>query len=110
MQLTAVERFALQMLFRGPDVMSAAVRAQLDTLEVVARKATGVGFFTTVHLTTPLINVTQRQWDWNFKHCHLSHGGSFMCWLEDSNVLELEAVVHNGDWPDRFDPDDFTEV
>lgn len=110
MQLTAVERFALQMLLRGPDVSSSAVRAQLDRSEVVARKATGVGFFTTIRLTTPLPDIAQRQWDWNFEHRQLSHGGSFMCWLEDSNVIELEAVTHNGDWPDRFDPSDFSEA
>jgi len=109
MQLTAVERFALQMLFRGSDMASTAVRARLDTSEVVTRKATRVGFFTTIHLTTPLPNDAQRQWDWNFEHRHLSHGGSFMCWLDDSDVLELEAVTHNGDWPDHFDPDDFMD-
>jgi hypothetical protein len=110
MQLTTVERFALQMLFRGPDAASSAVRMQLSTSEVVARKATGVGFFTTIRLTTPLPNGAQRQWNWNFEHCHLSHGGSFICWLEDSNILELEAVTHNGDWPDHFDPTDFSEA
>ncbi len=31
-----------------------------------------------------------------------------MCWLEEPRVLEFEAVVYNGDWPDGFDPDDFS--
>jgi hypothetical protein len=108
MQLTDIERFALQMLFCGQDVASTTVRDQLDTADVITRKATGVGFFTTIRLAIPLSKDAQRQWDWNFEHRHLSHGGSFICWLDDSNVLELEAVIHNGDWPDRFDPNDFS--
>jgi hypothetical protein len=44
MQLTAVESFALQMLFRGPDTVISAVRMQLGMLEVVARRATGAAF------------------------------------------------------------------
>ncbi|MCL2644172.1 MAG: hypothetical protein FWD51_01780 [Betaproteobacteria bacterium] len=109
MQLTAVERFALQMLFREQDMTSTTVRTQLDKLDVVTRKTTEVGFFTTIRPVTSLPNDAQCQWDWNFEHRHLSHGGSFMCWLDDSGVLELEAVTHNGGWPDHFDPNDFSE-
>lgn len=108
MKLTAVELFALRMLFRGSDMTSTAMRDRLNTSEVITRKATGVGFFTTIRLTIPLPSGVQRQWDWNFEHRHLSHGGSFMCWLDNSDVLELEAVTYNGDWPEHFDPDDFT--
>lgn len=32
-----------------------------------------------------------------------------MCWVSDPTRLELEAVAHNGGWPDSFDPDDFKE-
>jgi hypothetical protein len=110
MLLKAEERFALRMLFRGSDATSVAVRAQLETSQVVDRKETGVGFFTSIRLTAPLPITTQHQWDWNFEHCHLSHGGSFMCWISDASLLELEAVAHNGVWPDSFDPDDFRET
>jgi hypothetical protein len=108
-ELAAVENFALQKLLCGSDVTSAAVRAQLNTSKVVKRKATEVGFFTTIRLAIPLGNVVQHQWDWNFDHRRLSHGGSFMCYIVDSNILELEAVTHNGNWPNYFDPDDFKE-
>lgn len=33
-----------------------------------------------------------------------------MCWVSDPTRLELEAVAHNGGWPDSFDPDDFKEA
>lgn len=110
MPLTAEERFALRMLFPGSDATSVAVRAQLDTSQVVDRRETGVGFFTSVRLMAPLPITAQRQWDWNFEHRRLSHGGSFMCWVSDPSHLELEAVAHNGEWPDSFDPDDFKEA
>jgi hypothetical protein len=98
------------MLFRESDTTSAAIRSQVDELNVAARKATGVGFFSTINLAKPLETIIQRQWDWNFVHSNLSHGGSFMCWIAASGVLELEAVVHNGEWPEHFDPNDFTEA
>lgn len=110
MKITGEERFALRMLFRGTDATSIVVRSQLDQLEVTERRETGVGILTTMRLPMRLNNLSQRQWDWNFEHRYLSHGGSFMCWLEDSSVLDLEAVTHSGNWPDRFDPTDFIEA
>jgi hypothetical protein len=110
MPITTEERFALGLLFRESDVTSVAVRIQLDMAEVIERKATGVGFFTTIRLITPLPVTTKRQWDWNFAHSQLSHGGSFICWIDGTNVLELEAVVNDGAWPNDFDPRNFKEI
>jgi hypothetical protein len=110
MQLTAEEKFALRMIFRGLDAISTAVRVQVDTMKVTDRKMTGVGFFTTIHLMMALNNITQYQWDWNFEHKALNYGGSFMCWFDGVNVIELEAVTFDGNWPSYFDQNDFKEM
>ncbi|CAG9170821.1 hypothetical protein LMG32289_02163 [Cupriavidus pampae] len=109
MSLTLEEKFALRMIFRGSDPTSVAVLAQLDAMDAKQRKATGVGFFTSIRLAIPLRVIEPRHKDWNFRHRLLSHGGSFMCTIEDPTVLELEAVSHNGDWPHSFHVEDFIE-
>jgi hypothetical protein len=110
MTLTEEERFALEMLLAGSNATSAAIRAQIDSLEVVERRKTGVGFFTTMKPAAPLRGLVQRQWDWTFEHRQLSQGGSFMCWIDDMGNLELEAVVHDGQWPRIFNTGDFKEA
>ena len=93
MELSKLERFAVSMLFRGSDPFCAAVREGIDAAVVVDRKLTGVGFFATIRLAKPLpADSLQEQWDWNFSHRELSHGGSFMGWREDSDVIGLEAM------------------
>ncbi|UXZ94146.1 hypothetical protein K3169_17395 [Pseudomonas phytophila] len=107
MSLTNEEEFALQMLFSGQDKVSLAIRLQLKSCAVKARKHTGVGFFTSIALAVTLPVTVQRHWDCNFEHRELSHGGSFMCWIENSSFLELEAVAYNGEWPKKFNSSDF---
>src|SRR4051794_20746796 len=104
MQLEPQERFALLMLFAGTDPLATAVRANLVHAQVTERRSTGLGFFTTVKFMAPLPEADRSQWDWNFKHEALTHGGSFISWREDPNTLGLEAVSHHGDWPTQFDP------
>jgi hypothetical protein len=110
MEMTNEEIFALAMLLKGDDLPSCALREQVNEMRVLERKNTGVGFFTTIRLKKPLGADMQRQWDWNFSHQHLSHGGSFMCWLSGANTLELEAVSHNGNWPREFNAGYFMEA
>jgi hypothetical protein len=107
MRLDAQEKFALSMLFNGADPFSAAVLKQLDTAEVTERRSTGVGFFTMIHFADPLPDAERAQWDWNFAHNGLSHGGSFMSWRESAETIGLEGVSHHGEWPGTFDPSDF---
>lgn len=107
MQLTTEELFALREIFRDVNATSTAIGSQLDQAQAIDRKKTGVGFFTTIRLAMPLQEISQQQWEWNFEHRRLSHGGSFMCWLENAYTLELEAVSHNGNWPEHFNPNDF---
>jgi hypothetical protein len=111
MELSAQERFAIAMLFKDSDPFCSAVREGLAAAEVVERKFTGVGFFTTIHFTEPLPTGSERsQWDWNFSHRKLSHGGSFMGWREGTDRIGLEGVSHHGDWPEVFEPLEFSET
>jgi|GEM_PF-4339695 len=110
MELDAVELFAMAMLFKDAGPLSSAVREGLASATVVERKNTGVGFFTTIRFVEPLpAESAQSQWDWNFSHRSLSHGGSFIAWREGADCIGLEGVSHRGDWPVSFDPTDVVE-
>ena len=110
MRINDVERFALLMIFHGDDSVSVAVRNQLEELVVLSRSGTGVGFLSTMKLAAPLPDSNIHQRDWNFEHRQLSHGGSFMCWTNNPGSLDLEGVVHYGEWPHNFDASDFREI
>ncbi|WP_155500186.1 hypothetical protein [Comamonas testosteroni] len=107
MKINSLELFALKMVFNGPGALEKSVCAQLSLIEVISRVDTGVGFFSTFRLQYPLQEISQRQWDWNFAHLNLSHGGSFMCFIESEEIIELEGISHNGNWPKIFNPEDF---
>jgi hypothetical protein len=107
MRPTPEERFALSRIFHEADDFSRAVVSALDRVEVVARESTGVGFFTTLRFPAQLPESKRAQWDWNFTHRALPYGGSFVCWLEGADSLLLEAVAHEGSWPESFQPEEF---
>ncbi|WP_342052903.1 MULTISPECIES: hypothetical protein [unclassified Cupriavidus] len=109
MRLTAQEQYALSKLFRDDDATSVAIRAQIDGLRAKHRIETKVGFLTRIQLSVPLAGMHRRKWDWTFEHVRLEDGGSFACWLEDENAIELDAVTHGGEWPTHFDAADFRE-
>lgn len=110
MQISEIESFALDKIFGG-DEEAVEVLRNVDLAEVVERKETGVGFFAKILLRGNLSpQLEKRQWDWNFSHRKLMHGGSFIAFLEMPNVIELEGVVHSGAWPTIFDPQDFSEM
>lgn len=110
MKLNPEERFALIMVFEDNSPLSSEIRTLLDAADVIERKYTGVGFFSIIRFSKPLIElVGNSQWEWNFRHKKLSHGGSFICWFEEKDKIILEAVSHIGKWP-SFNKDDFTEA
>jgi hypothetical protein len=100
------ERFALAMLFHGNDAMSDFIEHCLSTASV-EREDSGVGFFATIRFPRSLPDTERNQWDWNFVHKGLTHGGSFICWREGDRAITLEGVSHHGDWPSIFDVSDF---
>lgn len=73
---------------------------------VASREETGVGFVSTVRFSARLPKTTASQWDWNFSHHRLTHGGSFICFRDGDDGLVVEGVAHVGEWP-RFDRTDF---
>lgn len=111
MKLAEEERFALYKLFGGESEFDLAVISQIENAEVIERRETGVGYFSTIRFSMPLPESKGRlQWDWNFNHRNLKHGGSFIAFYDPPNVIELEAVVHDGGWPMKFDSDAFVEA
>ncbi len=86
------------------------VCALLDKASVIERKITGVGYFTTIKFPTDLPETKVLQWDWNFEHRRLKHGGAFIACYEAPKTIELEAVVHDGLWPKPFKSEDFQET
>lgn len=110
MQLTQEERFALEKIFHGNSDFDRAIVEQLHLAEVVERDMTGVGFFTTVRSPVHLPeNPVRLQWDWSFEHSELRQGGSFMAAYEEPDIIELEAVSFDGDWPLVFNRNAFSE-
>lgn len=110
MKLTNEEKFALEKMFGSESEFDRQVRAGIFAAEVVERKNTKVGFFSTVKFLQRLPDSKgQLQWDWNFQHEKLAHGGSFMAYLEPPDVIEIEAVVHDGVWPVEFEAGLFRE-
>ncbi|GAB2828722.1 hypothetical protein GCM10027276_34550 [Comamonas piscis] len=111
MKLTSEEIFALTMLFGNQELFEEAVIYQLDSAEVLERKETGVGYFAKIKFANPLPDCCNSKiWDWNFNHKNLKYGGSFIAYYEPPNLIELEAVVHDGLWPKGFDKSAFSAV
>jgi hypothetical protein len=111
MQITDEERFALSKLYDRPNDFDAAITANVDKVSVIERTMTGVGYFTTIQFQCDLPDSTESERrSWNFKHKKLHYGGLFTAYYEKPNVIELEAVVHDGKWPDCFNAEDFSEM
>lgn len=102
------EKFALKHIFQGAGLIETAVNDGICSADITERTNTVVGFFSTIAFKERFPDDLERfHWDWNFYHKKLPHGGSFMAWYVPPNVIELEAVAHDGDWPIVFNPDDF---
>ncbi|MBB6580124.1 hypothetical protein HNP33_004255 [Comamonas odontotermitis] len=110
MKLTNEEKFALMKLFGGNTDFDIAVISQLDRAEVLERKETGVGYFSTIKLMDSIQNFTNiNERSWNFNHKFLKYGGLFIAFCDPPNLIELEAVVHDGLWPKKFDEKLFSD-
>ena len=107
--LNAEEIFALRKILVDEEVLREFVEKYAGSA-TVSREATGVGFFSTITFPSAVPATERNQWDWNFSHAHLRHGGSFICYREGPNGLGLEGVVHEGEWPDDFSAEDFADA
>lgn len=110
--LNKQEVLGLNLIFSGDDELSRAINERMNDAESIDWEETGVGFYSTIKLKSPLINVPDiRMWEYNFSHPDFPHGGSFMCTIVSENELELEAVTFGGaNWPYPTDPSFFKEL
>ncbi len=100
------------MIFRNKNILGITVKELIDQAISSNYDDTGVGFYSTVELKTPLKKIPDiKMWEYNFNHPKFSYGGSFMCTIINESQLELEAVAFGGDnWPTKIDPSQFEEL
>lgn len=106
MNISDEERFAL--VFTIQDGIE-SLEIMLNTAEVSERKRTGVGFFSTITFRQPLSvkNFDEKHWECTFEHNKIPYGGCFMIRLAAENILEIEAVAFESNWPEPFRKEDF---
>ncbi|WP_189473112.1 hypothetical protein [Litchfieldella qijiaojingensis] len=106
------EKLALELIFRGKDKLCSEINEQIGGAESVGWEETGVGFYSTILLKSPLSEIPHvRMWEYNFSHPDFPHGGSYMCTIISESELELEAVAFGGaDWPNPNDSKLFEEI
>ncbi|RDT50005.1 hypothetical protein DXF93_27580 [Escherichia coli] len=107
MKLTDEERFVLLFTLQSDITV---LNAALSTDEVVERKRTGVGFFSTVKvsMTTEFQKSKKRYWEQSFNHQKLPYGGCFMISVGNENCLEIEAIAYESEWPEPFIENEFS--
>lgn len=106
------EVLALELIFRDESILSRSIREQLAEAKGVNWEETGVGFYSTIKLGSPLKEMPNiRMWEFNFNHPDFPYGGSFMCTIVKECELELEAVTLGGaNWPNPTDLTSFEEI
>lgn len=106
------EILALEVIFQGADNLSRAIRERISEAESFDWEETGVGFYSTIKLKEPLVEVPDiRMWSYAFEHPDFPYGGVFDCMIVNENELELEGVALGGaDWPYPTNPDQFKEL
>ena len=106
------EILALELIFRGDDDLSIAIREKINEAESVDWEETGVGFYSKIRMNSLLGELPDvRMWEYNFSHPKFPHGGSFMCTIISESELELEAVAFGGaNWPYLNSIEEFKEL
>ena len=112
MKLLPHEELALQMIFRGQDELSIEMRNRIESAEVLSREHTDIGFFANIKLVPHLSMVPEiRIREFNFDHPAFPYGGSYMCWFDSPDLIEIEAVTLGGvNWPNIVDHNLFSEI
>ena len=106
------DKLALEMIFRDSSELSSEIKQSLNGADSTNREETGVGFYSTIKLGSPLVEVPDiKMWEFNFSHPSFPDGGSYMCTVVSENELELEAVTLGGaNWPSPTDQTLFEEL
>ncbi len=76
-----------------------ALSRQLTQARVVARKNTGVGFYTTIDISSDgrICGITSPIGDVGTTVDHLQHGMGFLLWLKEGRMHELEGYSYAGE-------------
>jgi hypothetical protein len=102
--LTKLEREVLEKLLAGQSETFRILRDQLDSLQVVSRELTGVGFFTEFSVPPdaprPPGSPAFRFGDVGAEIKGLRHGAGFLLLIEDGCLKMLEGFSYDEPWPD----------
>ena len=97
--LYPLERAVLEAIARQVPDYSNALSRQLTQARVIGRKNTGVGFYTTVDISSDdrVCGVTSPIGDVGATVDHLQHGMGFLLWLKEGRIHELEGYSYAGE-------------
>ncbi len=108
MQVAALERIVLGMLFPGDDAFSTYVRDHLDDAVVTERWFSGAGFFSTIEFPGALPDWPEqypgmKRAECQFEHPAMKHGGGLMASSGGPAIIELEGYNYADPWPEDLD-------
>lgn len=108
--LLPLERAVLELLLSRADEGYAALREQLDAVEVTGRRLSGAGFFTTLSVPSgcpkapetvgnPLGLGRAHEQDAYAEIDGMDHGAGFLLWLDGGLMSQLEGFAYSDAWP-----------
>jgi len=111
-RLSALERAVLDLLLSREEDGYEALREQLTTAEVIARRMTGAGFFTDLGVSqdaprapssvgNPLGHGKAHEQDVFADIEGMEYGAGFVLWLEDGQISTLEGFSYADAWPEE---------
>lgn len=109
MDTNSQEALAFQLIFKGDDALSVAMRSRIADSIVLDRKNTAVGFYSNIRLVPPLDTTHNIHDIWarsfSFNYPSLPHGGTFNCAFDSADTVEIEGVTLGDDikWPSYLD-------
>jgi hypothetical protein len=99
----ALEEAVLAKLVEGEHGTLVTLKDQLRDIEVLERKLTGVGFFTTLRVSPVARRLTSRRsfrfGDVIAQMSGLRHGAGFVLFVDDGVITGLEGYTFDEQWP-----------
>jgi len=100
--LTTLERKVMQALLDGDDDILSLLRKQVETVIVVKREMTGVGFFTTFVVPDGIPRADDQSLKFGDVIANISglaHGAGFLLYVEHGALHMLEGYTYDEPWP-----------
>jgi hypothetical protein len=108
--LNPLERTVLDLLLSRTDEGYAALREQMAVAEVIERRMSGAGFFTTLSVPSdspkapstvgnPVGQESAYEEDVYADVDGMAHGAGFLLWLDDGQMSQLEGFAYADAWP-----------